>query len=169
MRFLSPTYGVCATTEDVVNKIIERVMSNPDAEWIVAIGSDSQNKQNYTKFCNAILVLEKGRGGTYFYSVHSEDKIKVLQERMLTEAGMSIELGKEVIEILENKFVNEIFDFTKYHMSLEIHCDLGNNGKSRDSIKAAIGWITSEFGSLVTTKIKPDSPAASYIADKYTK
>lgn len=169
MRFISPTYGVCETTEDVLNKIIERISKKPEAEWIVAIGSDSQNKKGFTKFCNAILVLEKGKGGTYFYSVHSTNRVKVLQARMLQEAEMSINTGREMLTILENKFVNEEFDFTEYNLNLEIHCDLGNNGKSKDSIKAAIGWITSEFGDLVTTRIKPDSPAASYIADRYTK
>ena len=95
--------------------------------------------------------------------------MKVLQHRMLKEAEMSIDIGHRFIEVLEDKFLSGEFDMSKYNINLEIHCDLGHNGKSKDSIKAAIGWVTSEFGDLVTTKIKPDSPAASYIADIYTK
>lgn len=169
MRFLSPTYGACETTDVVVDEIINRIKSKPNAEWTIAIGSDSQNRQKTTKFCSAILILEKGKGGTYFYSVSSAPRIKVIQHRMLREAEMSIELGHKFIKVLEDKFINGEFDTSDYNVELEIHCDLGHNGKSKDSIKAAIGWITSEFGDLVTTRIKPDSPAASYVADKYTK
>lgn len=169
MRLISPSYGVCESTEIAVNEIINRMRVKPDAEWTIAIGSDSQNRGNLTKFCNVILLLEKGSGGTYFYSVHSRARVQGLQHRMLKEAEMSIELGHEVIEILENKYLNNEFEDILYNVRFEIHCDLGNNGKSKDSISAAIGWITAEFGDRVTTKIKPYSPAASYVADKYTK
>ena len=145
MRFLSPTYGVCETTLAVVDKVIERIESKPNAEWTIAIGTDSQNKQSTTKFCRAILILEKGKGGTYFYAVNSEPRMKVLQHRMLKEAEMSIDIGHRFIEVLEDKFLSGEFDMSKYNINLEIHCDLGHNGKSKDSIKAAIGWVTSEF------------------------
>lgn len=169
MRFISPTYGTCENIEAVVDKIIERISTNEEAEWIVAIGSDSQNNGVRTKFCNAILVLEKGNGGTYFYSVHSTPIEQVIQRRMLKEAEMSIDIGKDIIEALESRLLSEELIEKDFNIKFEIHCDLGNDGKSKDSIKAAIGWISAEFGGLVSAKIKPDSPAASTVADKYTK
>lgn len=169
MKFISPTYGTCERIESVVDRIVERISTNEEAEWTVAIGTDSQNNGKRTKFCNAILVLEKGNGGTYFYSVHSTPIEQVVQKRMLKEAEMSIDLGKEVINALEYRLLSDELIDKNFNIKFEIHCDLGNDGKSRDSIKAAIGWISAEFGGLVSAKIKPDSPAASAVADKYTK
>ena len=168
MRFVSPTYGVCEGSAQIVDKIFKKILTKEHSEWIIAIGTDSQNKQSKTKFCSAILLLEKGSGGTYFYSVHEEKRIPFIQNRMLKEAQLSIELGKEIIDEIENKQLEEFYE-REMNISFEIHCDLGHEGKSRDSISAAIGWIAAEFGNTVTTRIKPESTAASCIADKYTK
>ena len=169
MRFMSPTYGDFNTTEDVTKKIVERMNMKPDSEWVIAIGTDSQNKKDRTKFCSAILLLEKGNGGIYFYSTHSDPRLQGVQHRMLKEAETSIHIGHEVIKSLENMYLKEELKDIDYDVKFEIHCDLGVNGKSESSIKAAIGWITAEFGDRVTARIKPDSPAASYVADRYTK
>lgn len=169
MRFVSPTYGVCEGSSQIVDKIFKKILANKHSEWVIAIGTDSQNKQDRTKFCSAILLLEKGNGGTYFYSVHEEKGIPFIQNRMLKEAQLSIELGKKIIDEIEDKQLSEEFYDKNFNISFEIHCDLGYEGKSKDSISAAIGWITAEFGDSVTTRIKPESTAASCIADKYTK
>lgn len=169
MKFKSPTHGVCDNEEIVVDKIFDRILTNKHSEWTIAIGSDSQNKKDITKFCTAILLLEKGKGGIYFYSISSENRFHVVQNRMLREAEMSIELGKKLIDRIEDKLLSDELIDEDINIAFEIHCDLGRYGKSKDSIKAAIGWITSEFGGLVTPKIKPESTAASSIADKYTK
>lgn len=169
MKYKSPSYENCDSTKEVLDIMIERIKSKPEAEWTIALGTDSQNKRSKTKFCSAILILEKGKGGTFFYSTELRDRIKVRQTRMLEEAKVSIDLGKEMLAILEDAFVKGIFDYTEHKVKLEIHCDLGLKGKSKDSVKAAIGWITSEFGDVFEAKVKPDSCAASHIADIYTK
>lgn len=168
MRFLSPTFGICQNYEEVVDKIFTKILSSESTEWTIAIGTDSQNKRNYTNFCSAILVIEKGKGGNYFYSTSTEARHHVVQTRMLREAQMSIELSKKIIDEIETKILQND-EVLNNSISFEIHCDLGNDGKSKDSIGAAIGWITAEFGNTVVPKIKPNSPAASCIADKYTK
>lgn len=169
MKFISPTYGTCENVDDVIEKVFNRVLSNENADWTLAIGTDSQNKSNITKFCSAILLIEKGKGGVYFYSTHEENLYHVVQNRMLREAELSINLGKELIDRIQEKMLSEEIYNRNINLSFEIHCDLGSQGKSRDSISAAIGWISAEFGNEVTTKIKPYSTAASSIADKYTK
>lgn len=169
MKFMSPTHGVYETTETLINHIIEKIKANPLSEWTIAVGTDSQNNGTKTKFCSAILLIEKGNGGNYFYSTSLCPKIKVIQQRLFREAELSIKLGKEMLKIFEQKLESEVFDEYDYNIHFEIHCDFGHNGKSKNSIQAAIGWITSEFNGLVETKIKPNSPAASQVADKYTK
>lgn len=167
--FVSPTHGVCENVEQVLNKIFERIASKEHADWTIAIGTDSQNKKQSTKFCSAILLLEKGKGGMYFYQISHEDRFHVLQNRMLREAELSIVLGREVITKAEDKILEDNLLEKNISVSFEIHCDLGRYGKSQESIKAAIGWITSEFGNSVVAKVKPDSTAASSIADKHTR
>lgn len=169
MKFKSPTYGVFETTKEVVRQIISKVEENLDSEWTIAIGTDSQNQGDQTKFCTAILLLGKGRGGIYFYSVHSAPRFKGLQHRMLKEAEISITVGHEIIEIFEDIYLEDGLEILSYKVNLEIHCDLGKKGESECVINSAIGWITAEFGDKVITRIKPNSPAVSYVADKYTK
>lgn len=168
MRFLSPTFGLCQSHEEVIEKIFEKILGSESSEWTIAIGTDSQNKRNHTTFCSAILLLEKGKGGLYFYTTSTEPRHHVVQTRMLREAQMSIELSKKIIDDVET-IVLENDEILNKNISFEIHCDLGNDGKSKDSIGAAIGWISAEFGNTVIPRIKPHSPAASCIADKYTK
>lgn len=169
MLFKSLSYEGKNNTVAVMDKIIDRIKDRPDSEWTLAIGTDSQNKGNSTKFCQVILLHEKTKGGQFFYAVQSQERIKVIQHRMLEESRMSIDTGRDVLKFLEDKFIAEEFDYIEHKVNLEIHCDLGANGKSRDSIKTAIGWITAEFGGLITPRVKPHSCAASHIADIYTK
>lgn len=168
MNFKSKSHG-SKSLEDVVKTFINKIQSNPNSSWVLAIGTDSQNITHNTKFCEVVLLHEVGNGGSFFYRTDKEERIDVLPTRMLEEARRSIELAKEVIELLDEEFVNNGFDFTSEDLSLEIHCDLGENGASEVAIRSALGWITAEFGGLVKPRIKPDSPAASHIADMHTK
>lgn len=167
--FRSPTHGVCENIEQVIDIMFEKITSKEHADWTIAIGTDSQNKKSTTKFCSAILLLEKGKGGIYFYTLNSEERFHVLQNRMLREAELSIVLGREVITKAEDKILEDGLLDRNISVSFEIHCDLGEYGKSQESIKAAIGWITSEFGDSVVARVKPESTAASSIADKHTR
>lgn len=167
-KFINPTHGV-VDFDKMLTTIITKIQNKPDSEWIIAIGSDSQNKGHSTTFCSTVLVIEKGRGGIYFYTASPEKRVNDVQHRMLKEAELSIKLGHKVIEGIEDMYLNDKFELDKYSIKFEIHCDLGENGKSKDAIGAAIGWITAEFGDTVIAKIKPDSFAASYVADKHTK
>ena len=103
MKFVSPTYGVFNNVNAVTLKIIERIKESPHSEWTIAIGTDSQNKGRHTKFCSAVLLLEKGKGGIYFYSTHYASRLQGLQHRMLKEAETSIAIGHKLIETFEDK------------------------------------------------------------------
>lgn len=168
MLFKSSTYGMC-TLEQTIQHITNKISSNANSEWVLAVGTDSQNKGASTKFCQVILLHEKGKGGIFFYSVNKAKRIEITKLRMLEEARESIDLVKSVLNILEEMFYEETFDYTEYDIKIEIHCDLGYRGKSSEAISDTIGWIVAEFGDTVTPKIKPDSMAASSIADIHTK
>ena len=166
--FKSKTYGNLSK-KLAVRKLVGAVQANPKSEWVLAIVTDSQNKKHETKFCQAIVLYQVGKGGSFFYKTFKQPRISIVGNRMLEEARLSIDLAKEVIDILDEIYIENEFDWTEANLKLEIHCDLGVNGKSSESIKSVLGWITAEFGGIVSPQIKPDSSAASVVADAFTK
>ena len=66
----------------------------------------------------------------------------------------------EALELLEKD--ENILD----KLNLSIHLDIGQNGPTKDLIKELEGWIKAVGYDY---EIKPDSYAASFVADKYSK
>ena len=76
---------------------------------------------------------------------------------MYEEATMSLEMAETVVALLHKDGV------TKY--DVEIHVDIGKFGDTRVMITEIVGMIR---GSGYTVKTKPESYAASKVADRYT-
>ena len=81
----------------------------------------------------------------------------VLRQRMYEEATMSLEMAETVLALLHKDGI------TKY--DVEIHVDIGAFGDTREMITEIVGMIR---GSGYAVKIKPESYAASKVADRYT-
>ncbi|HBG22336.1 MAG TPA: hypothetical protein DDW83_03655, partial [Peptococcaceae bacterium] len=79
-------------------------------------------------------------------------------QRIFMEAATSLETASKLTQSLADKGHAEL--------DLEIHLDIGQNGKTKEMIRDIVGMIT---GSGFDAKIKPDSCGASTVADKYTK
>ncbi|RYD04208.1 hypothetical protein N752_15295 [Desulforamulus aquiferis] len=71
---------------------------------------------------------------------------------------MSLELGARITDYLARTGMEEL--------NVEIHIDVGRQGETKDLIREVVGMVT---GSGFQAKIKPDSFAASSVADRYTK
>lgn len=166
--FKSQTYGRC-TFDQMMRHITDKIKSNPQMDYLLAIGTDSQNHRKDTKFASIVMLHTISKGGIFFCQENTQARIKVVKHRMLEEAHQSIDIASEILEWITHAYENDIFDFTQYNIKLEIHCDLGPNGDSNTAIKDALGWIQAEFGDAVVGVIKPKSAAASHIADRYTK
>ena len=76
---------------------------------------------------------------------------------MYTEATMSLSMAETVLALLHKDGI------TKY--DVQIHVDIGKFGDTREMINEIIGMVR---GSGYTVKMKPDSYAASKVADRYT-
>lgn len=125
-------------------------------DYTIDVGTDSQ-KNGGVKFVTAIVVHKVYKGGIFFYRpVHSEP-IPVLHNRIIAETTMSINCANELLELFLN---NDIL------RDITIHCDVGQFGKTRELIREVVGYVTS---CGFDCKIKPESYAASAIADRYTK
>lgn len=154
--FHSPSKGKL-DLESVVQEIVLFMNDEPKSGYSIIVGSDSYPSHS-VDYVTAIVVHRHGRGGRYFWCRdHTEGATPTLRNRMYQEALHSINLAQELLPRLQNEKLHE-YDF-------EIHVDIGNSGKTKDMISEIVGMVR---GYGYTAKTKPESYAASSIADKYT-
>lgn len=155
--FNSTTYGELSM-EDVRSKILEFMGKEPDYVYRLVIGSDSQPKNGSgIDFITAIVVHRVGVGAVYFWRRIVKPNHMVLRDRIYEEATMSLTTAEEFLETMKKDGI------TKY--DVEIHVDIGSIGQTRELITEVVGMIR---GSGFTVKVKPDSYAASKVADRHT-
>lgn len=162
----SPTYGRI-TLRTACLLMAKFIQQKPAAEYVIGIGTDSQNF-DYTKMVSAVYVHRVGYGAIIFYDIKRIPKISNIHQKMLTETGDSIDLADDTMQILDEMRMPDgsIFKIDDYNVRVELHCDVGTTGKSKETIREVVGWVES---CGYVCKIKPDSPAASSLANKISK
>lgn len=156
-HYQSPTYGEMDPGE-VGKRIYTFTRENPKDDYTFIVGSDSQPKNGQgADFVTAVVVHRVGHGAIYFWKRHVEINKIIFQNRIYKEATLAIECAYEMLDILKDCKV------TKYN--LQIHVDVGENGKTKSLIKEVVGMIR---GSGFQVKTKPDSYGASKVADRHT-
>lgn len=130
----------------------------------IIIGTDSQNFSK-TKIVSVIAVICEGHGGIFFYKITMQQKIKDVRTKLRVETNDSLQIASALVEQLEN---NKEYEELYLNCPISIHVDAGNSthGKTRELIPEIVGWVTS-LG--YDCSIKPDSWAASTVADRITK
>ncbi|MCX6719519.1 MAG: hypothetical protein NTV36_00170 [Candidatus Staskawiczbacteria bacterium] len=166
-HFFSPSKGNL-TLQQVIKEIFGYMQEMPEYKYEVIVGCDSPSSDK-PFFPIAIVVLRTGAGGRFFLkkmqypdnylkrfaNIPTNWKMRILQEVYLScELALSL---KEVLEA-ENKLG------LKYQFEY-IHADVGELGKTKEMVKEVTGLIISTG---FTPRIKPQSFAASNIADRYT-
>ncbi|AEG58441.1 ribonuclease H-like YkuK family protein [Desulforamulus ruminis] len=156
MTFISPTKGQMSF-EEMMEDILEYIKGLPCSSYKIVVGTDSQVRRE-TCFVTAVIIHRMGKGARFFYRKSTERKIKSLRQKIFYETTMSLEEGAKITEYLSQSGLE--------HLNVEIHIDVGRHGETKDLIREVVGMVT---GSGFEAKIKPDSFAASSVADKYTK
>ncbi len=120
----------------------------------VCIGTDSQVKGKITEFATVIAFIRKGKGGFMYIRSESSRQRMSIKQRMLMEAGKSVETAYELCNI-----------FSRFSVDMEVHADINTNPnfKSNDALKEAMGYIR---GMGFVFKAKPEAFASSSCADK---
>lgn len=137
--------------------IIGYIHEVPEARYKLIIGTDSQLSEE-TCFVTAVIVHRQGKGGRYYYARHYQRISRSLRQRIFYETSRSLEVASRLAgRLAENGHAD---------LNVEIHCDVGVNGDTRDLIREVVGMVV---GSGFDARIKPDSYGASKVADKYTK
>lgn len=154
MKFKSPTYGTLEK-EQVFNYLKKSILQEK-GNYKVIVGTDSQNTYK-TKMVVVICLINEGHGGVFFYHIDLLPKIKNLNTKIFTETEKSLEIAREL---------NEYFHEEDIRADVEIHVDIGREGKTKDLIQSILGWITAEG---FVAKIKDESYVASTIADRISK
>ena len=151
---------------DKIAKIIfDYIVEQPEETYEVVIGTDSQNHER-TKISKVIAARRIGHGGKVFYKNEFGDRIDDLRQKIYEETQQSLSIANEVVEKVEMLFLENEIDIEQMNVSFQIHCDIGRYGKTQTLIKDITSWVQS-LGFEV--QIKPDSWAASAVADKLSK
>ena len=155
-RFYNPHIGRL-TFDEVVTTIVEEMEENPKDRYEVLVGTDSSSGSEQVDFVSAIVLHRLGKGGRYFWTRKRERRIPSLHQKIWREALLSFELAQRLLESLT--------EFSSLQFNLEIHVDIGENGRTKKMIDEVVGMI---IGSGFAVRIKPQAYAASSVADKYT-
>jgi predicted RNase H-related nuclease YkuK (DUF458 family) len=155
-RFFNPHAGEL-TFDEVIATIVGGMEADPEASYEILIGTDSSSGSEQVDFVSAIVLHKIGKGGRYFWTRKRERKIHSFRQKIWREAWLSFELAQRLLEHLS---AASFLDF-----NLEIHVDIGENGRTKEMIDEVVGMI---IGSGFAVRIKPQAYAASSVADKYT-
>lgn len=156
MKFYSPSKGAMSL-ERVFGEIRRYMEQNPDEQYRLIIGTDSQVRQR-ALFVTAVIIHRLGKGARYFYVKRYERAMQSLRQRIYYETSLSLDVASRLTAIMAQSDIGEL--------QLEIHLDIGTRGSTRTLIKELVGMV---IGSGYAARIKPDSFGASTVADKHTK
>jgi predicted RNase H-related nuclease YkuK (DUF458 family) len=162
--FYNPTSGKISFKK-VIEAIFNYMDEKPDKFYDIVVGCDSSSGEK-PAFPVAIVILRVGQGGRFFFKriqYPKEKKFYNIHQRVLQEVLISCELSLFLREKLRER-VEEL----GYHFNYQfryIHADIGENGKTKDMIKEVVGLIRSNG---FEAKLKPESFAASIVADRFT-
>ena len=150
------------TVDRVIEEIGKFAFEDSNSFYRLVIGSDSQikysNGKSETDFVTAIVIHRVGTGARYFWSKEKMKRAPSLKEKIYTETIRSLTTAQEMFPKLQALLAKNKYD-------MEIHIDVGQNGPTREMIKEVVGMVT---GNGFIAKTKPESWAASSVADKHT-
>jgi uncharacterized protein len=160
-NFFNPTKGSLSLNK-VLDEMVAYMQEEPHRKYEVIVGCDSTATDDPT-FPVVIVVLRKRQGGRFFLRrVHyNERPFPSRRQRIMEEVMLSCQLA---LWLRENFAQRALEGGVEYDFQY-IHADIGQKGVSRDMIKEVTGLIR---GNGFIPKIKPESFAASTVADRFS-
>ncbi|MFA5878378.1 MAG: ribonuclease H-like YkuK family protein [Candidatus Staskawiczbacteria bacterium] len=164
--FYNPSKGNL-TFDNVIKEIFAYIQEKPQNFYDIIVGCDSSSGDKVF-FPVVIVVWRVGGGGRFFikkitYPDNISKKFSHWHQRILEEVLLSCDLALFLKEAILKEAINHE-NLLNYQFRY-IHADVGEVGKTRDMVKEIVGLIKSNG---FEAKIKPESFAASSIADKYS-
>lgn len=155
--FYNPTNGRMKFRE-VVEDLVFSMNEHPNERYEIVVGTDSHSCLGIgtADFVSAIIIHKIGKGGRYFWTRSQEENIHNLRQKIYKEATLSFQLARKLMKELER--------YSLLEYNLEIHVDIGENGRTKQMIDEVVGMIV---GSGFAVKTKPEAYGASTVADKH--
>jgi len=121
---------------------------------IIHIGSDSQNYGQATHYVTVVAVVEPGAGGRVLYQRRSIPRAHSLAHKLFHEAELSLEIA----QVLARSFAHDIV----------VHVDANEDLRNLSSqyVRSLAGMV---LGHGFQVRVKPDSWAATHVADSLVK
>ena len=150
--------GVKFNIYQVIQEITGFINLDKERTYKLIIGTDSDLNANKktADFVTAIVIQRVGNGGRYFWRHVKFFPVYNLHNRILQEVLFSLEVAKNTLLALKNSNGPEF--------QLEIHIDVGEKGETKTMIQELVGIIRANN---FEPKIKPESYAASKVADRH--
>ncbi|MDP1718887.1 MAG: ribonuclease H-like YkuK family protein [bacterium] len=157
-QFFNTSIGVPMSSGQVCRAIVDFMKEDRDSQYNITLGTDSEKASDDTAdFVTAIVVHRIGRGARYFWRrIGGDEKYHTLRTRITREVTISLEMAQA--------FLLEMGELESPKYDFAIHLDIGENGATRTMIQELVGMIR---GYNFNVKIKPDSYAATNVADKH--
>ena len=163
LKFNNPTKGELLFAEVLV-EIVGFMRIEPRARYKVMIGSDSDG-YNRLDLVSVIAVHRVGNGGRYFWYRQERRGIKTLRQKIYAEVQASLELASLFLPAFR-EHLKTAESQAEWPFDFQIHVDVGTKGETRDLIHEVTGMVTA-YGYDVL--VKPESAAATTLADKHVK
>ncbi len=162
--FYSPTKGNLKINE-AIRELVNYISEKPEKFYDIVVGCDSSSSEE-PHFPLAIVILRIGEGGRFFLKkiAYKGRKFYTWKTRILEEVLLSCQLAL----YLREQFEKEIKTLKRKNLNYQlryIHADVGENGQTKDMIREVVGLIR---GNGFEPKIKPESFAASSVADRFS-
>jgi uncharacterized protein len=170
--FYNPTKGNL-NIKQVLQELASYILEKPENFYDLIVGCDSSSSET-PDFPLVVVAWRVGEGGRFFVKkINYQDRIfSHWKQRILEEVLISCEFAHYLRENLEKEFdpvfkkaISENKIIAPRWQFRYIHADIGEKGQTRDMIKEIVGLIR---GNGFEPKIKPESFAASNIADRYS-
>lgn len=157
--------GEIVSYEEMIDIICNYIIKDISAEYEITVGTDSQNHSD-TKMVEVIALHNVGNGGIFFYNAEHIKRISLLKDKIIEETNRSLTNANGLLEAIQFNLIDKDVDIEGLNLHLQIHCDIGNKGKSKSLISQIINWVN-QMG--YDCLIKPNSYTASGIANKISK
>lgn len=151
--------GLIFSSDEIIESIVRFMKMDEGRKYKITIGSDSLKiSAGAADFVTAIVCHRVGNGGIYFWRRLQAEQCRTLRERIWQEVLLSLDIAKDIVERMKQQTV-PLFDF-------EVHIDVGEQGPTRDLIQELVGVVRANN---FEARVKPESYAASTIADRHVK
>ncbi len=163
LKFNNPSLGELVFAQ-VLETIVDFMKNDACARYKVMIGSDS-NGHNILDVVTVVAVHRIGNGGRYFWYRQSKKDIYTLRQKIYAEVDASLQFATLFLPAFRAA-LKRAQKMTEMPFDFQIHVDVGTKGETRDLIHEVTGMVTA-YGYEVL--VKPESAAATTLADKHVK